>query len=99
MRVRGSVGPKGQRRNYSEHATRYYIRTVEDFACYNILQLQSPSLLVGMVHLLGFVKTRAIRPFFSLSNVGPFITNARLPTLVISMARTAVRPDLQSRAI
>ena len=32
MRFRGPDGPKGQRRNYSQHTTRYYIRTVEDFA-------------------------------------------------------------------
>jgi site-specific recombinase XerD len=32
MRFRGPAGPKGQRRNYSQHTTRYYIRTVEDFA-------------------------------------------------------------------
>jgi integrase/recombinase XerD len=32
MRFRGPAGPKGQRRNYSKHTTRYYIRTVEDFA-------------------------------------------------------------------
>ena len=32
MRFRGPNGPKGQRRNYSEHTIRYYIRTVEDFA-------------------------------------------------------------------
>jgi site-specific recombinase XerD len=32
MRFRGPAGPTGQRRNYSQHTTRYYIRTVEDFA-------------------------------------------------------------------
>ena len=32
MRFRGAVGPKGQRRNYSESTTRYYIRAVEDFS-------------------------------------------------------------------
>ena len=32
MRFRGPVGPKGQRRNYSEATTRYYIRAVERFA-------------------------------------------------------------------
>jgi len=32
MRFRGPDGPKGQRRNFSTHTIRYYIRTVEDFA-------------------------------------------------------------------
>jgi site-specific recombinase XerD len=32
MRFRGPVGPNGQRRNFSEHTIRYYIRTVEGFA-------------------------------------------------------------------
>src|ERR1700739_4225876 len=32
MRFRGPNGPKGQRRNYAQHTTRSYIRTVEDFA-------------------------------------------------------------------
>jgi hypothetical protein len=32
MRFRGPAGPKGQRLNYSQHTTRYYIRTVEAFA-------------------------------------------------------------------
>ena len=30
MRFRGPNGPKGQRRNYSEHTIRYYIHSVED---------------------------------------------------------------------
>src|SRR5215469_11231495 len=34
MRFRGPVGPNGQRRNYAQNTTRYYIRAVEDFARY-----------------------------------------------------------------
>jgi site-specific recombinase XerD len=32
MRFRGPAGPKGQRRNFSQHTIRYYVHTVEDFA-------------------------------------------------------------------
>src|SRR5215469_4242436 len=34
MSFRGPAGPKGQRRNYAQNTTRYYIRAVEDFARY-----------------------------------------------------------------